>query len=201
MLTSGLSSLNWLASHAQNPELTSPPLEQAQQNNASLQGLIDQLITAKGLVYQHPVLQFKDESCRFFAAGGWLELATFSAIQGMQSDKVPIQDTALGLEVVREKGRMAIKNELDVVALANNKLHVIECKTAKLKPGQVNQIIYKLDALKAQLGTKRTRCCLVCFYEPTEQEKVRASMAGIHIIALKENAQWTQRLKQWLLDA
>ena len=95
-------------------------------------------------------LHFRHHELKKIIAGGWLEYITFTLIQELRESVTTIQDNSWGVELTRNQE--ALENELDVALLANNKLHIIECKTKTFPSGEVKSIIYQLDALADILG-------------------------------------------------
>lgn len=200
-LIGSLSKLNFLASSATNSKLQSPAMDAVMLDDQGLQCMIDELLLAQAICVKNMQLRFNDKATRFFCAGGWLELAVLTLCQRIKLQQTTIQDLALGLEVKHTHQQRDIHNELDVVALVNNKLHIIECKTVRFQKGQVNAVLYKLEALKKSLGTPRTRAALVSFYAPSKLEKVRAEKADIALIALESGDNVAYCLEKWLLSA
>ena len=120
---------------------------------------------------------FKDEDSRFYANGGWLENHVFNTLHSMQENRVNISDLCRGLEVVRAKG--VVKNEIDVVTMVNNRLHVIECKTRKFtKHNHANTpgaaAIYRLDTLKEMLGGNSGKGMLISYQKLSRYTEQRA---------------------------
>ncbi|HIE55573.1 MAG TPA: DUF1887 family protein, partial [Chromatiaceae bacterium] len=122
-----IGALNWLAGTADNDELRSEPIES--------NGTLDELI---GLFAEHQLLRregdrliFADQAARFFVNGGWLEYHVFDRVRKRRQTNA-IQDIAFSVKVqrARDKGN-TIDNELDVLFLRENRLHIIECKTRK----------------------------------------------------------------------
>jgi len=107
-----------------------------------------------------------------------------------------IHDLAQGLMVKRGN----VKNELDVVFLNDNSLHIIECKTGNLKKekGVGGQVVYKLDSLTDNLGGLRARSMLVSLRQlkPTDQE--RAKQAGIRVCSGPSLKNLQSEICQWL---
>ncbi|GEM_PF-415686 len=203
-LHGSLSTLNYLANRTSGESLTSVAMTKQHLSNDSLQLLVDELLRANAIIYAKKRITFADNNARFFAGGGWLELAVTTHLQNIKKDNNKIQDIALGVEVEVElenaQSSKAIKNELDNVVLANNKLHVIECKTAKMKDNQTD-VLYKLDSLRRRLGSKRARCCLITFFPLKRHEYLRAQISSIHVICLAEDSDWKQSLTTWLNQA
>lgn len=125
---------------------------------------------------------FKDEKSRFYANGGWLENHVFNTLHNIKSKRSCISDLARGMEISRAQGK--VTNEVDVIAMANNRLHLIECKTRKFTnkhhantPGAA--AIYRLDTLKDLLGGNSGKGMLVSYQKLSKYTEQRALDLGI----------------------
>ncbi len=199
--SSALGILNYLAFTADNNSLTSAKLTNQQLENAALNELIDDLMTIGYAQCENDKLVFKNDNARFFANGGWLEEYVYGTILSLKKDIPTLQDAAQGVEVVRDVGKHTVNNELDVAALANNKLHIIECKTKKFEKGEGNNVIYKLDSLADLLGGLHGRAMLVSFKEIRVAEQYRAQELDIKFIGPHELPNLSAHLTHWLKTA
>ncbi|MGK0234708.1 MAG: hypothetical protein ACI9EK_001234 [Psychroserpens sp.] len=199
--SSALGILNYLAYTADNNFLTSVKLTKQQLENAALSELIDDLMTISYAQFDNDKLVFKNDSARFFANGGWLEEYVYGTILSLKKDIPTLQDVAQGVEVVRNVGKHTVNNELDVAALANNKLHIIECKTKNFDKGEGNNVIYKLDSLADLLGGLHGRAMLVSFKEIRVAEQYRALELDIKFIGPHELPNLSEHLTHWLKTA
>lgn len=200
-LSHALGQLNYLATTADGDSLTSQPLNRKQLNDINLQTLIDDLETANIAIRKDDTLQFSSTDARFFANGGWLEEYVYGTLLSLKKDIPTLQDIAQGVEIARQVGKGNVNNELDVLALANNKLHLIECKTKKFQPGEGNNVVYKLDSLAELLGGMDARALLVSYKGIRPSEKLRAKELDITVICEQHLANLRHHLKQWLLNA
>jgi len=162
-LGQALGNLNYLAASSDNAHLTSAVLNRSQLNCADLQTLIDDLEDAELVCRKNDRLVFINEEARFFANGGWLEEYVYGLLLSLKKEVPHIQDIAQGVEITRKIGQGTVVNELDIVIMANNKLHLIECKTKKFDKGEGNQVIYKLDSLTDLLGGIQARAALISY--------------------------------------
>ena len=198
-----LGALNYLAATAcTDPNLSSRPLSREQQNDAMLQQIIDDLLELDLVQYHNSQLTFADESARFFANGGWLEELTFSLVRGLRSQIHSIQDDGHSVAIQRtlQQGK-AVKNELDVAFLANNKLHIIECKTMRFKGETAANTLYKLDSLSDLLGGMSARGMLVSYLPLRPADMQRAKDLQIEVVSYRELTQLKQKLSQWIARA
>ncbi len=199
--SSALGILNYLAFTADNNALTSATLTNQQLENAALNELIDDLMTIGYAQCENDKLVFKNDNARFFANGGWLEEYVYGMLLSLKKSIPTLQDAAQGVEVVREVGKHNVNNELDVAALANNKLHIIECKTKKFEKGEGNNVIYKLDSLADLLGGLHGRAMLVSFKKIRVAEQYRAQELDIKFIGPDELPNLSVHLTHWLKSA
>lgn len=199
--SAALGHLNYLAATANSHTLISRPLNQQQLNDPALQTLIDDLEIAEIATRQGRTLLFTNEDCRFFTNGGWLEEYVYGTLLSLKKEIPILQDASQGVEIIRKTGVATVKNEIDIVALANNKLHIVECKTKKFIPGEGNQVIYKLDSLADLLGGTDARAILVSYKSIRPAEKLRAKDLNINIICEDDLADLRNHLKTWLQKA
>lgn len=195
------STLNYLASTADNLQLISKQLNRQQLDDYPLNDLIDDLSAINFAHLDNNKIIFSNESARFFANGGWLEEYVYSVILSLKSQVDTLQDCAQGVEVLRNTNQKSVKNEIDVMALANNKLHLIECKTKKFDKGEGNQVIYKLDSLAELLGGLHARAMLISFKEIRPSEYNRSNELDVKIIGPSQLPNLKTHLINWLNNA
>ena len=200
-LGQALGNLNYLAASSDNAKLTSAVLNRSQLNCADLQTLIDDLEDAELVCRKNDRLIFINEEARFFANGGWLEEYVYGLLLSLKKEVPRIQDIAQGVEITRKIGQGTVVNELDIVIMANNKLHLIECKTKKFDKGEGNQVIYKLDSLTDLLGGIQARAALISYKGIRTYEQLRAKELEIELFSENELAQLREKLKTWLTQA
>lgn len=153
------------------------------------------------LKLQHHKVVFKNEESRFYANGGWLENHVFSTIFHMKKSRDSISDLSKGMEIVRAQG--TVKNEIDVIAMANNRLHLIECKTRKFTnkshantPGSA--AIYRLDTLKESLGGNSGKAMLVSYQRLSRYTEQRAKDLGIYCCSYTQLKQLKEHLYKFI---
>lgn len=196
-----IGTLNYLAGTAEGSlysESLGPGLRAAE----DLQALIRRFERAGCLERAGDRLVFPDEERRFFVQGGWLEAHVFGILVGLRSARPTLQDLARGVQIARSAGGGAVRNEIDVAFLADNRLHVIECKTACLERGDAGTTaLYKLDSLADLLGGAHGRAMLVSFRPLEGYQKRRADELGIEVVAGRALASLGQRLLDWIPTA
>jgi hypothetical protein len=146
---------------------------------------------------------FRDEQARSYVCGGWLEEHVYGCIN--QIGKQKIQDKVLNITI--KSLPQAVENEIDVAVLANNYLHIIECKTANIGNLKASDVLYKLNTLKNKLGL-RAKCMLVSSrYIDKEYGKKRASDNAkrakdykIKVIQRDELRNLKNHLEKWIAE-
>jgi hypothetical protein len=195
-----LATLNYLAAMADNG--LSVTLDERQLRDRELEQLLRRFADAGALQERGKRLVFPDEAARFFANGGWLEEYVFGVVQGIRREVPEIQDLARSVEVYRGSGAKAVQNELDVAFLADNRLHIVECKTKRFKNAGANgpgaDALYKLDTLAPLLGGPRARAMLVSFQPLSDANQRRARELSIRTCVGRELHDLAGTLKRWI---
>jgi len=179
--------LNYFAHQAEN-NLISPSMANEQRKYAGFNDLLDLFEQAGLFKLVSNRMQFSDESARFFCNGGWLEQHVYATIMALKKKQLTqIQDLSQSLEVLKRspKGK-AIKNELDIAFLADNFLHIIECKTKRFKYKESNkgggtETLYKLDTLQDLYGGLNAKSMLISYLPLSEYDRRRAADLNIHL--------------------
>lgn len=196
----GLATLNYLATTCRKEQVLDVALTEKQQGYKELAELISDLVETKIASYKDGVLTFKSEDARRFANGLWLENLVHSTLRKIQSQLPTIQDHSLNVQVYRDHEGREVRNELDVAAVVNNKLHIIECKTKGMRDDG-DDTLYKLESLRDLLGGLQARAMLVSFRPLRYNDLSRAADLGLAIIGPDELKDLHQHLSHWLLDA
>jgi hypothetical protein len=177
--------LNYLAHKAEKSLQVEMNHEMLADN--SLQHLLDELQRIKVCVIKGRQILFADESARFFANGGWLEVHAFKALQQVKRDVSTVQDIAASVLVQRlPQAGSPTKNELDVLMLADNRLYVVECKAKYFdsyhEDPKVQDAIYKLSTVQKSLGGIQAQGVLLSFQSVSEFDKKRAANNRVQVI-------------------
>jgi len=189
-----LGTLNWLAASAER-NLRSSAIKN---DHGELRQLIDLFEMHEILRRKQGSLQFASEAHRFFTNGGWLEYLVFDAVRRLRKKDMRIHDVVRSVQVARVHQDREVHNELDVVFLRDNRLHIIECKTRQFKgrgedsPGA--ETLYKLDTLGDVLGGLQARSMLVSYQQLRKADIDRAASLGISVC----HGEQLQRLEQHL---
>ncbi len=193
-----LATLNYLAGTAKG-SLYSEALGHSLRDAEDLQALIRRFEAAGCLGRAGSRLVFPDEARRFFVQGGWLEAHVFGAVFGLQKQRPTLQDIGRGVQVARSVGGGEVRNEIDVAFLADNRLFVIECKTACLERQDAGSAaLYKLDSLAELLGGANGRAMLVSFRPLKGYQARRAAELEIEVVAGADLRSLESRLLSWI---
>jgi hypothetical protein len=196
---SSLASMNHIAMRA---DMTLQyRMDRKQHKKPHLQQILNKFEDVGILRIKHQTIVFKDEESRFYANGGWLENHVFSLLFDMRSSRDSISDLAKGMEIVRAKG--TVKNEIDVITMTNNRLHLIECKTRKFTkrndantPGSA--AIYRLDTLKDSFGGNSGKAMLVSYQKLSRYTEQRAKDLGIYCCSHAQLKQMKEHLYKFI---
>ena len=136
-------------------------------------------------------IQFNNEQDRKFLNGQWLELYTKSIVE-----KAEPLVSAQNIELINKDGRVI--NEIDVAFLYENRLHIIEVKTAKdLK----REVTYKLDSVSKDFGGLNAKKMLVS-YQPLDKiyfdELKNKNITLITGHSIKNEGEFMRLLKEWI---
>lgn len=139
---------------------------------------------------------FKDEEARAFVNGGWLEDYVASVALALKKEGL-VHDFRKNVVVESDGGNL---NELDLAFTANNKLHIIECKTKKF--GQLNRaddVAYKLDTLTDLMGGTFGSAMLVTYRRLSDHDFRRCAESGIEVVQGGRIRHLKQVLCDWIV--
>lgn len=94
-----------------------------------------------------------------FLTGGWLEVFAYGLLCKFEV-ALKINDINLGFEVKR-KDEIQPGHDLDVCFINNLTLNIIECKSGSQASDQGADIVYKLEAIRSQLGALNSKNILL----------------------------------------
>lgn len=197
-LRQAISQLNFYAYSAGKLGISKP----LQGNVKSLEALLSKFQVAGLVELKNNRIYFLDEDVRFFANGGWLEEFIHYQIQQIKSEIPELHDFRAGVEVISKENR--VKNEIDNLALVNNQLYLIECKTKKYSErghpeGGAMDALYKMDTLMAELGGPVAKGMIVSVYPFSEAEINRAKQYDIELVAYDQIQNVKQVLQNWFV--
>ena len=204
-LKDALADLNWLAQNAEERRNLSVQLDPRQLDSRSLDVLLRDFEGAQALTLKGDHIHFAGDAMRDFVKGGWLELHAIQAVHEV-TGSLNIRDKAMGLEVQDQATQT--RNELDIAFMARNRLFVIECKTARIDkpqgnadraaPPKANDTLFKLSENCRRIGGYGTRGMLVSYRELREPELKLARALNIEVVAGRQIADLSARLKRWV---
>ncbi len=193
-----LGTLNYLAQKADNPRLTIE-IEAGPRTNPDLWKLLE-LFEDKGLctINGHS-LRFADESARFTANGGWLEMHTYALCLNLKKT-LDLQDLACNINLKRQPAgqHAVVKNEIDIGLIKANRLHLLECKTRQFKEDKDADVLYKLDSLRDLMGGLQGRAMLISFNQLDKASRARAKELKIELCCHTRLRDLQQHLQNWL---
>ena len=134
-------------------------------------------------------LIFTDNNSANFFAGGWTEEYVFLKMTGLFQ---PGQ-YALNAKIIQNHTKT--ENEIDVIAVKNNRALIIECKAKKQVDAQ--EAIYKLGQVVKQVGGLMSRGLYVSAREVDPHDRRRATEYGIDVLAGEELQNVNQYLRDW----
>lgn len=196
-LSGALGVLNACAASAKTTLLAR--LDDRHRANPAVAELLQQCSRAEVLAVDGERLIFKNEDARFFANGGWLEDYVTRTANRLKGQKL-IRDHHNNL-LVASGGR--VKNEIDLAFTANNRLHLIECKTSLMadkqgKEGRADGIAYKLEALRDLIGGSYARAMLVSYRQLTAEDRQRCREYRIEVVEGARIGELYGILRRWI---
>jgi Domain of unknown function (DUF1887) len=128
------------------------------------------------------------DSARFFA-GGWTEEYVFLKMTGLLN----AGQYALNVKVIQNQFKS--ENEVDAIAVKNNRALLVECKSGKQDKAQ--EAIYKLGQVVRQVGGLMAKGLYASAQAVSEADRSRANEYGIDVLAGEELQTVNQYLRDW----
>lgn len=94
-----------------------------------------------------------------FFTGGWLEVF-FWELLNHHADELDLWDVHLGIEPRQKGSNEGTNNDMDVAFMRNHTLSFVECKSGSQDHDKGNDILYKVEAIRRQLGALRVKSFL-----------------------------------------
>ncbi|WP_418641481.1 Card1-like endonuclease domain-containing protein [Vibrio chaetopteri] len=188
MYEKGFRALNHLARTANEKTHVTEPLSLGLQNNQHLKRIIGDLQQAALITKKDKRLVFKNAEAKQFCHGIWLEYYAYGQLKKLAKQRSDIQDIAMSVNVQRGDPQNPIRNEIDVIALINNRLYIVECKTGVLDAKQSQLALYRLDTI-ADLFGPLTQGALLSFDAISPLIKRRAKEIDIRIVDYRNMTQ------------
>jgi len=195
-LEGAIGRLNWLASLAHSKRQLWCELDAEHRRFADLGELLRQFELSRFLQVKDSRLSFRDESSLEFCRGGWLELLVAQRVQGARSE-LGIRDVAWNAQLVSN----GVRNEMDLAFLANNRLHVIECKTISTADGgadRANEALFKLVENLRRLGGLASKGMLVSYRTLRPSELHLARVLGVEVVQGPGIQHLNSKLRAWV---
>lgn len=140
-------------------------------------------------------VKFADEDAHTYICGGWLEFHTHFIINSLLRKHI---QTKAEQNLVIKEGESTM-NELDIVFLARNTLHLVECKTAKLDRENDSAVLYNLKTIMQFTGLK-TKSMLVTYRELGVPHKKRAKKYRIKVVEGSALCHLKDSLEKWITE-
>lgn len=134
-------------------------------------------------------ITFANRDAARYLGGGWVEEYVFLKFTGPFT---PGQYTQ-GAQIVQTDTKS--RNEIDGIAVANNRVLIVECKAKKQDEAQA--AIYKLGQLVKQIGGLMARGLYVSAREVSDTDRNRAKEYGVDVLAGAELATLSAHIRQW----
>lgn len=147
-------------------------------------------------------VEFADENAHAYVCGGWLEYYVYGVVAKIGGEKIRAKARNL---IIKSKGG---ENELDVAFLAKNRLHILECKTARLEREKGAEALYKLQTLTNLTGLK-TKAMFISYRSLDKPgisgrgagpHKKRAAAFGITVVERHELRNLKAHLEKWIAE-
>lgn len=128
-------------------------------------------------------VNFPDEAARHWCNGAWFEEYVRMTLYRLRANG-HIADWACAVSVCRD----GVKNEIDALFTARNRLFTIECKTAAMSGSEVEQrdlvssFLYKADSLHDYLGGVFARAMLCSVRPLTDADRKRAHSMDVRVV-------------------
>jgi hypothetical protein len=189
-----LGSLNYYAGQAERNLWTN--IDTLKMENDDFLALVELFKGAGHLDCVENRLIFKDDASRRLVQGGWLEQYVYSLLEDLRRSN-KITDTAVGVVVKNMRGT---KNEIDVACTHANRLHIVECKTARLRGAgkKGDDVVYKLDNLRDLMGGSYGRALLVSYHHLRIEDIQRCRDNDVSVVCGRGLQQLKKNLPLWL---
>lgn len=175
--------------------LAKPTQKMKKINNENHRKLLQEIQAAGLIDYDgHETITLKSIDAARYLGGFWLEEHVYFVAHDVGVDEV-----RCGQSIQWEK---KARNELDIVIIHNNRLLIIECKTAKFGERQKDdQIIYKLDSIAEDLRGLYGRKWLISVRGVNDRNTLnRARSQGVEVISGGEIRNLKKMISNWKND-
>lgn len=136
-------------------------------------------------------VQFLSEQAAEYLSGGWME--EFAALKLRGAHANGGYRPRLQIEQVDTKTR----NELDAVLVHDNRMLVLECKSATTH-GDISDWIYKLAQLARAVGGQMATPLLLCARSLNDTQRARAKEYRVEVLSASELRTLPDYLRAWM---
>jgi len=174
-------------------KLAGPPSQDPQ-----TQQLIELLLHAELMTKEADEMYIVHQQAFKLLQGGWLEQWTAFQLREIQRENPVLQDIELGIKITNPahvfddpnnpNNIQTLSNEMDVSALYNNSLLIVECKTGKEFRGEtVLATLNKLATINRQIGGLKGQALLITLHPLSAHLKAQADLLNIQVFEGKES--------------
>lgn len=196
-LEEALGQLNILCQQARSTPGLKVNMNARQADSRALATLLDEMTHGGVLRSDGRQIVFAGQAQCQWANGGWLEQHVYSVV-GHHKASLQLRDVSANLQVIDVN---EVRNELDVAFMARNRLHVIECKTARMDSDdrpKANDSLFKLSEICRRVGGLTTRGLLASYRRLRPEELRLASALSIDVVSGAQLAQFGEQLRSWV---
>jgi hypothetical protein len=161
-------------------------------------GMIARVDSAEGKMVlslvEHPGEEGRQK--RKFLEGDWLELFVYGALR----DSGLFDEVLYDVKISHNVNKVAVPNQLDVVAMRRSRLAAISCKSEPMDRQDKKGPLYELDSLlQADLmGLYSVKILVTNQPEFSDTLKARAELSGIHLVTGKQFPDIVERVEKAL---
>ncbi len=133
-------------------------------------------------------IEFSDMDSAKFFAGGWAEELVFLKMSMFKAEQY-------GTNIQIEQRHSQIRNEIDAMAVKNNRALVVECKSGRQVKAQ--ESIYKLKQVVGQVGGLVAKGLYVSAQRVGQADRDRAKEYHIDVLAGEELKDLSDYIRAW----
>lgn len=160
--------------------------------------VVDEFVRAGFCYLEGKTLVFATKEDKAFVRGGWFEDYVYSIADELND----IQALELNVQIKSAEENVHKPNELDVCFMRNNRLYVIECKSANYEGQARKSGVDSLNKLQTfnDLGGRSTQLAFVSYFSVSADMRDRAKGHQIEVIDGKNVQGLKKLLDKWSHD-
>lgn len=151
-------------------------------------------------------IAFSNQTSLRFIRGEWLEQLVYDLIkknakrcEKFQEVKISSFLSTARYHIANDDANEMVTNEMDVVVLTDNAIHLIECKTANMEDNtKAEATLAKLDTIRDMLGGIKGKAMLVTNTKLSPASKRRAKAFDVAIVDFDSMPRLESILMTWL---